>query len=224
MGSKISLQYGKKFREEIGNGLRLRITRNEDHKPKTRKGNQVMKNQNIQVKPTAGVLIPLLLACLAAMSISAPNPASARDQVPFNGVVAGYNNPPSGTECEPIISVVNFGHANQLGAFTGTAEFFPRPCEPNPDLCENNIPYTGTFDWFAANGDEISGTFEGYLCPTETPGVFDNHETAEVTGGTGRFTNATGHFELGGQLNFTTNPPSFVLPWEGVINFHRHGR
>jgi hypothetical protein len=29
---------------------------------------------------------------------------------------------------------------------------------------------------------------------------------------------------LGGQLDFTTNPPSFVLPWEGVINFHRHGR
>ena len=94
----------------------------------------------------------------------------------------------------------------------------PRPCAPDPDLCENNIPYTGTFDWFAANGDEIYGTFEGYLCPTETPGVYDNHETAEVTGGTGRFANATGHFELGGQLDFTTNPPSFVLPWQGVIS------
>jgi len=179
-----------------------------------------MNNRNIQFK--AAVLdfksAGLLLAFLAAVFISTPNPASARDQVPFNGVVAGYNNPPSGTECEPIISVVNFGHANQLGAFTGTAEFFPRPCEPNPDLCENNIPYTGTFDWFAANGDEISGTFEGYLCPTETPGVYDNHETAEVTGGSGRFANATGHFELGGQLDFTTNPPSFVLPWQGVIS------
>jgi hypothetical protein len=114
--------------------------------------------------------------------------------------------------------VINFGHANQLGAFTGTAEFFPRPCAPDPDLCEHNVPYTGTFDWFAANGDEIYGTFEGYLCPTETPGVFDNHETAEVTGGTGRFANATGHFELAGQLDFTTNPPSFVLPWQGIIS------
>jgi hypothetical protein len=52
----------------------------------------------------------------------------------------------------------------------------------------------------------------------ETPGVYKNHETAEVTGGTGRFANATGHFELGGQLDFTTIPPSFVLPWEGVIS------
>ena len=146
-----------------------------------------MKNRNIQFKATAGVLIPLFLACFAAVFISAPTPVAARDMVPFNSVVAGYNNPPSGTECEPIISVVNFGHANQLGAFTGTADFVTHPCDPDPDLCENNIPYTGTYDWFAANGDEISGTFEGYLCPTETPGVYDNHETAEVTGGTDRF-------------------------------------
>jgi hypothetical protein len=213
------LQRSAKFREEIGNGLRLWITWSEDHKPKTTKGNHIMKNRNIQFKAAAlrCKTAALLLACLVAVFISAPNPASARDEVPFNGVVAGYNNPPSGTECEPIVSVVNFGHANQLGAFTGTAEFFPRPCDPDPDLCENNIPYTGTFDWFAANGDEIYGTFEGYLCPTETPGVYDNNETAEITGGTGRFANATGHFELGGQLDFTTNPPSFVLPWEGVI-------
>ena len=71
----------------------------------------------------------------------------------------------SGTECEPSTHVINFGHANQLGAFTGTADFVTHPCDPDPDLCENNIPYTGTFDWFAANGDEISGTFEGYPVP-----------------------------------------------------------
>jgi len=178
----------------------------------------MMKNRNIQFKPTAVVLIPLFLACFAAVFISAPTPAAARDMVPFNGTVSGYVESQSGTECEPSAHVINFGHANQLGAFTGTADFVTRPCDPDPDLCENNIPYTGTFDWFAANGDEISGTFEGYLCPTETPGVYDNHETAEVTGGTGRFANATGHFELVGQLDFTTNPPSFVLPWQGVIS------
>jgi hypothetical protein len=196
-----------------------------------------MKNRNIQFKPTAGVLIPLLLACFAAVFISAPTPALARDEVPlgraaadedtarrqFNGIVSGYNLSESCTDfCDPSILVFNSGGANHLGVFTGTAEFFPRPCEPDPDLCENNIPYTGTFDWFAANGDEISGTFEGYLCPTETPGVYDNHETAEVTGWTGRFANATGHFELSGRIDFTTTPPSFFAPWEGVINFHRH--
>jgi hypothetical protein len=206
----------------MGNGLLLRVHLERRSQTQNKKGNHIMKNRNIQFKPTAGVMIPLLLVCLAAVFISAPNVASARDELPFNGTVSGYNEPPSGTACEPSIRAINSGHANHLGRFAGTAEFFPRPCEPDPDLCENNIPYTGTFDWFAANGDEIYGTFEGYLCPTETPGVYDNYETAEVTGGTGRFANASGHFELGGQLDFTTNPTTFVLPWQGVINFHRH--
>ena len=173
-----------------------------------------MKNRSIQFKPTAGLLIPLLLACFAAVFISAPTPALARDEVPFNGTVSGYvESQVPVDECTVHTHVVNFGNANQLGAFTGTAEFYPNFCEDPP-----NITYTGTFDWFAANGDEISGTFAGYLSPTGTPGLYDNHETAEVTGGTGRFTNATGHFELGGQLDFTTNPPSFVLPWQGTIS------
>jgi hypothetical protein len=36
-----------------------------------------MKNRNIQFKPTAGVLMPLLLACLGAVFISVPIPAVA---------------------------------------------------------------------------------------------------------------------------------------------------
>jgi hypothetical protein len=174
-----------------------------------------MKNRNIQFKPTAGVLIPLLLACFATVFISASTPAAASEMVPFNGTVSGYIETQEPVDqCTVHAHVVNFGNANQLGAFTGTAEFYPNFCEDPP-----NITYTGTFDWFAANGDEIYGTFEGYLSPTDTPGVYDNHETADVTGGTGRFSSATGHFvELGGQVDFTTVPPSFVLPWQGIIS------
>jgi hypothetical protein len=107
----------------------------------------------------------------------------------------------------------NFGNANRLGAFTGTAEFYPNFCEDPP-----NITYTGMFHWFAANGDIIEGTFDGYLTDPDMDGVYDNYETAEVKGGTGRFANATGTFYLGGQIDFTTNPPSFVLPWHGTIS------
>jgi len=111
----------------------------------------------------------LVLACFAAVFMSAPTPAAASEMVPFNGTVSGYVESQSGTECEPSTHVVNFGHANQLGAFTGTAEFFPRPCDPDPDLCENNIPYTGAFDWFAANGDEIRH-FRGVSVPDGNAG------------------------------------------------------
>ena len=98
-----------------------------------------MKNRNIQFKPTLGLVIPLLLVCLAAVFISATNLARAGEMVPFNGTVSGYVDSQSGTECEPSIHVVNFGHANQLGAFTGTAEFSPHPCAPDPDLCKGEF-------------------------------------------------------------------------------------
>ena len=88
-----------------------------------------MKNRNMQFKPTTGVLIPLLLACSAAVFISAPTPATARDMVPFNGTVSGYVESQSGTECEPSIHVINFGHANHLGAFTGSGGISPHPCD-----------------------------------------------------------------------------------------------
>src|SRR6266542_582844 len=153
--------------------------------------------------------IPALLACFAILFTSAPTPAVAGEMVPFNGAVSGYGS------FLTLPHVINFGHANQLGAFNGSAEFYPG----SPDPGTGCIPYTGTFDWFAANGDEIYGTFEGYSCPTDTPGVYDNHETSDVRGGTGRFAGATGHFDLGGLIDFTMLPDfSFVLPLHGTIS------
>jgi hypothetical protein len=173
-----------------------------------------MKNRNIQFKTTPTFLIPLLLTCLAVL-IPATTPALARDEVPFNGTVSGYVETQEPVDnCTVHAHVINFGNANELGRFHGTAEFYPNFCENPP-----NITYTGTFHWFAANRDEIYGTFDGYLTPIlGTPGVYDNHETAAITGGTGRFANATGSFTLGGQIDFTTTPPSFVLPWHGTIS------
>ena len=130
---KLSLQRGGKFREGMGNGLRLRVTQNEDHmKPKTRKGNQIMKNRNIQFKPTAGLLIPLLLACFAAVFILAPTPARAGDQVPFNGTLSGYVETSEPVdECTIHGHAIIFGNATHLGAFTGTGEFYQDVCRPS---------------------------------------------------------------------------------------------
>jgi len=73
-----------------------------------------MKNQNIQFKAVAlrWKNTGLLLACLAVVFISAPNLASARDEVPFNGVVSGSVVSQSVTQCQPSTHVLNFGHAN----------------------------------------------------------------------------------------------------------------
>jgi hypothetical protein len=162
------------------------------------------------------LLIPLLLACFAAVFISIPTPAAAGGMVPFKGVVSGNipadfaTNPDYFVEGNPCLRdffVSNSGIATQLGAFAGIAEFIP-------NLCDGS--YTGFFYWTAANGDEISGYFVGQLTPTATPGLFDNNETAVVTAGTGRFANATSTFTLTGQVNFNTL--SVVLPWRGTIS------
>ena len=151
-----------------------------------------------------------LLACLAAGLLLAPNPASAGNQLPFHATLSGYVEsseffPPCTIHGHSIVS----GNATHLGAYTGTGEHYQ-------DVC--NGTYIGSFHWFAANGDEIYGTFRGYLTPTGTPGVYDNHETADATGGTGRFTGATGHWEAGGQVDFTMEPPSFATPFQGWIS------
>jgi hypothetical protein len=158
-------------------------------------------------------LVLVLLACSVAAFILGTTSVAAGDEVPFKGTVSGQipsnlGPPVPGTGgCVFNFTVSNSGNATALGHFTGQAEF-------RPNLCDGS--YTGSFHWIAANGDEISGPFFGQLIPTGTPGVFDNDETALVTGGTGRFAAATGTFTLSGQVNFTTL--SFVLPWEGTIS------
>ena len=93
-----------------------------------------MKNKNIQFKATTGLVIPLVVACLGIF-ISATTPASARDHVPFAGIVSGYVETQEPVDaCTVHAHVVNFGNANQLGAFTGTAEFYPNFCENPPQI------------------------------------------------------------------------------------------
>ena len=164
-----------------------------------------MKNRNIQFKPRAGLLIPLLLACFAAVFVSAAAPAIAGDTVPFKGTLSGaiISSVPL-DECHVLTEIVNGGNATQLGRYNGTAESIFNLC---------NLTYVGSYVFIAANGDSISGPFTGTLTPTSIAGVFDNDELAFITGGTGRFANATGTFNLGGQID--TNTGTFFAPWKG---------
>jgi len=121
-----------------------------------------MKNRNIQFKATAGLVAPLLLSCSMAVFTLTPSPALGDDHQensqPFTGTVSGtipedLGPPVPGTGgCVFNFFVPNSGNANLLGNFTGTPNFIP-------NLCDGS--YTGTFDWAAANGDRIFGSFLG---------------------------------------------------------------
>jgi hypothetical protein len=53
---------------------------------------------------------------------------------------------------------------------------------------------TGTYEFVAANGDTLTAEFTGSSAPTATPGVILITEVATITGGTGRFADASGSF------------------------------
>ena len=161
------------------------------------------------MKTQQSILHYVAVGFVAAAMILVTTPASATDQVPFRGIVSGsvVSITPV-DECHQLAEAVNGGNATQLGRFTGTAEFVL-------DVCD--LTYVGSYVFTAANGDSISGPFSGSLTPTDVPGVFDNTEIAFITGGTGRFANATGTFSLGGQIDLNTG--TFSLPWqEGTIS------
>jgi hypothetical protein len=75
---------------------------------------------------------------------------------------------------------------------------------------------SGTRTITAANGDQLFSTFTG----TSTP-VINGMNGADlqdvITGGTGRFANATGSFTTTSRNNFITS--TFTADFDGVINY-----
>ena len=151
-----------------------------------------MKSRNIQLKPTAGFLIPLLLACFAVEPILAPTPASARDQVPFRAAF--------GTEVEiefvyPFfyISVTGQGNTSHLGATSAVTN--------NQIVNVDSGSATATYTLTGANGDTVVLTM--IFQTTEIPGGVTFAGDYTVAGGTGRFYGATGSGDLVGSAVVT---------------------
>jgi hypothetical protein len=124
----------------------------------------------------------LALALLAVPGFTGP--AAAQEQVPFLGSLQGAATVRG---LPPIVSVLVIakGNATQLGQF---ALAIPHTV----DL--RFMTATGSYQFTAANGDRLVATFKGQGKTTPTPGVIAIVETATITGGTGRFTGATGGF------------------------------
>jgi hypothetical protein len=64
---------------------------------------------------------------------------------------------------------------------------------------------TGSYELTAANGDRLTADWTGYGLPTEDPTVLLVIENATVTGGTGRFAEASGSFTIERLFSFVTN-------------------
>ncbi len=76
--------------------------------------------------------------------------------------------------------------------------------------------YDGTFIWTAANGDELHGTYGGYL-EVVSATLTEIHGTFTIDGGTGRFQHATGGGPASGTQSLVDG--SAVLVLDGSISY-----
>jgi hypothetical protein len=127
----------------------------------------------------------LVLAVLAVLALTGP--AVAQQHVPFHGVFEGdYTVTPIPDTTTATLVVSASGTGSQIGAF------------------ELEIPHvvnfatstaTGSYQFTAANGDMVIGSFTGHATPIGTDGHYAMLvEEVTITGGTGRFEGATGGF------------------------------
>jgi hypothetical protein len=135
----------------------------------------------------------------------------AGEQVPFRGNFTGVATI---TPISPTLRSVDVdasGNATQLGSFTLAI----------PHIVDiSTTPQTsyGTYEFVAANGDQLFATFTGEVGPSGTPGVLVAKETATITGGTGRFAGATGGFTITRFVDTTSVPRTTFGSFEGTIS------
>ncbi len=135
----------------------------------------------------------LMVAALAS-------PAMAQKTVPFRGTMqtaevdTGFQFPFAGKALEGT------GKATHLGRFTLVAEFA---------VNVTNLTAAGTFKMTAANGDSMIGTSRGV--GTLEGGIARITETYSVTGGSGRFSGATGTIVIWRVLDTATGHSAAVM-------------
>lgn len=142
---------------------------------------------------------PLFVGLVAAFAVSLASVVSAvAAETPFKGTV---NAVETGEVAFPTLSVTREG--------TGTATYLGKFTERI--TLQVNIPTghaTGVATFTAANGDTLTASVDGQGTPTTTPGVSSIVEVYTITGGTGRFADASGTFTLEMILNQTTGVSS----------------
>jgi hypothetical protein len=119
-----------------------------------------------------------------ALLFTLAGPVAAGDEVPFKGTLSGTVTVTPITP--PILSnlIGGTGDATHLGRFTVEI----------PHLVNQATRVgTGTYVFTAANGDTLTAAFTGQGTVV-APGVLSSADVAVITGGTGRFSGATGTF------------------------------
>jgi hypothetical protein len=158
--------------------------------------------------PTASVAAANGLAAPATAVTGGEATQKANGQLPFHGSLEAID---TDTLVLPFLSVhlTGWGTATHLGDYTATIDF-------RVDLRTPTVPAVGSFTLTAANGDGISGDLLGRASIAN--GIANVVETATITGGTGRFADASGSFIVTRTVVQATGISSGSF--EGSIDLH----
>lgn len=154
----------------------------------------------------------------AALGIGLAGPALA-GTLPFSGTFSNTNPPaaPGGRCAVLTVSIANIGGplyaagTSNLGDFTATQSHCLDAGPPIAVGAPGTPYYDGLFTYSFAGGATLFGTYTGLLTNAGMMGVIDNVQDFIVTGGTGRFANASGSFAGVGTIRFASGPPVATL-------------
>lgn len=165
-------------------------------------------------------LVPALLAVLCVSGPVAAQAQVARNQVPFMGTLEGIALPVFTDPCRRPVTLYGAGHSTQLGRFawasTSTAVDLC-PAAPNFSTTDGKVTLT------AADGAQLFGTHAGtgfIPAATAPPFLVLLDFTVTITGGTGKFANATGSFRVSMEvdtLNLAPPPHPFTATIVGNL-------
>jgi len=148
------------------------------------------------ITPTSPSSLASASLSVGSSEAKAPDTAvrSNDQEVPFKGRLEGAAVITPGTPPFLSVALEGSGNATHLGHFT---------VEIPHVVNTTNRTSTGTYEFTAANGDTLTASFTGQAT-LMAPGILSVVETARITGGTGRFADATGSFTVERVFNQAT--------------------
>ena len=149
---------------------------------------------------------PLLIVALAGNTLAAPAKAEKKE-LPFKGNLQSVE---TYVVTPPIMSVTanGSGNATHLGQYAISYEV---------EVNLETLAGVGAAQIVAANGDILYANMSGQATPAGTTDVFNVVEEFTITGGTGRFANASGSFTLNREVNITTGVTSGTMNGTNII-------
>ena len=145
-------------------------------------------------------IAPLLVVALSGTALATPAKAGKKE-LPFKGTLQSVE---TYVVTPPIMAVTanGSGNATHLGQYAISYEV---------EVNLETLLGVGSAQLVAGNGDILYANISGQATPTETADVFNVVEVFTITGGTGRFANASGSFTLDRVVDTTTGVTSGTM-------------